>query len=391
MSIYVIKSIVCLFVLFGFYKLSLERVKMPHINRYYLLGSLGFAILVPFITFSGGEQPIKTILSVGITPYVWQKLPIVSAAPTTYAFDWLTGLYILGVMMMAGRFVVGLLNLRRLISRHTKIKTSTHTKVLLPHAIAPYSFLRYIFLTKQAFEQGHIAQDILLHEQAHVQQKHSIDILLLECLHIFFWWNPVIYYLKKAVKLNHEFLADHQVLRQVASARDYQILLLDYAGSNRSHQLVSSLNYSSAKKRILMMSQSYSKKKVVVRLLILVPVLVVSFLFFNKQTSQTISSDAPKKMLDIRVGQRQIMVNGIVTTPNEFSSTLDKALEDWTKKHLTLYRLNIQLEDDLSLALIRQLNEAARKTKLADTEPNYTLIPPKPSSLPTSALDLRPK
>lgn len=389
MSIYVIKSIVCLLVLFGFYKLALERVKMPHINRYYLLGSLGFAILVPFVTFSGGEQPVKTILSADITSYVWQELPVMAATPpAAYVFDWLTGLYILGVVVMAVRFVVGLLNLKRLIGHHTKIRTSTHTKVLLPQTIAPYSFLHYIFLTKQEFEQGQIVQDILLHEQAHVQQKHSIDILLLECLHIFFWWNPVIYYLKNAVKLNHEFLADQQVLKQVANARDYQMLLLDYAGSNRSHQLVSSLNYSSAKKRILMMSQSPSKKKVTARLLVLAPVLVASFLLFNKQASQTIPSDVPKKMLDIRVSQHQIVVNGMVTTPNEFSRVLDKALEDWTKKHLALYRLNIQLEDNISPALIRQLNQAARKTKLADTDPNYTLIPPKPSSPPTSALDL---
>ena len=46
---FVIKSTICLAVLFGFYHLLLRNVKIPIFNRFYLIFSLVFAIVIPLI------------------------------------------------------------------------------------------------------------------------------------------------------------------------------------------------------------------------------------------------------------------------------------------------------------------------------------------------------
>ncbi len=55
----------------------------------------------------------------------------------------------------------------------------------------------------------------MLHEEAHASQKHSLDILFVELLQIIFWFNPLFYFIKRSIKLNHEFLADRAVLKLV--------------------------------------------------------------------------------------------------------------------------------------------------------------------------------
>ncbi|HAS44712.1 MAG TPA: hypothetical protein DCS93_29810 [Microscillaceae bacterium] len=383
MGIYVIKSIACLLVLLGFYKLALAQIKIPHINRCYLMGSIVFSIIIPLVTFSGATQPSQSILLDNHIPHIFKELPTqIKTSSPVFGGYWLTSVYLLGIIIFGVRFIIGLINLKKSISYHEKKQARNHTKVLISTQTAPYSFLQYIFLSKHDFEQGHIAKEVLLHEQAHIDQKHSLDILFVELLQIFFWWNPMIYWIKGAIKLNHEFLADQQAIKQVAHLTDYQEVLLYYSGSKLPHRLTSNISYSLTKKRILMISEKTSKKRIIVRLLGLVVILFVCLYSFNKKTwnqSKITASIITSQTLNIEVSQQQILVNKIATTPKEFTQTLNLILADWSKKQIGLRRLNIQLKEDISQALIQQLNKAARKTPLAHSNANYVLIPPKPS------------
>src|SRR5690606_39609713 len=67
---------------------------------------------------------------------------------------------------------------------------------------------------RNEYENNQIDQELFVHEKAHITQKHSLDILFIEALQILFWFNPLIYLYKKAMKLNHEFLADQKVDRK---------------------------------------------------------------------------------------------------------------------------------------------------------------------------------
>ena len=52
MSAYLIKSILCLLVLWGFYKIALEQTAAHRFKRIYLLGCLIVSLTLPLLTFS---------------------------------------------------------------------------------------------------------------------------------------------------------------------------------------------------------------------------------------------------------------------------------------------------------------------------------------------------
>ena len=69
-------------------------------------------------------------------------------------------------------------------------------------------------------------EEILAHEEVHVRQKHTWDVLLSQWISIVCWYNPVSWLLKQAVRENLEFLADAEVIRQGYNRKDYQYHLL---------------------------------------------------------------------------------------------------------------------------------------------------------------------
>ena len=119
----------------------------------------------------------------------------------------------------------------------------------------PYSFFRFIFVNQSDFENGKIEKELLMHEEAHCLQYHSVDIIIIELLNVFLWFNPVIWLFRKSILLNHEYYADNKVLTY-KDPIDYQQLLLNILLRNNSNYLVSNFKYSLIKSRINMMTKS---------------------------------------------------------------------------------------------------------------------------------------
>jgi Antirepressor regulating drug resistance, predicted signal transduction N-terminal membrane component len=134
------------------------------------------------------------------------------------------------------------------------------TKIILTREkLSPYSFGKYVFLSKEDFENGRIANEILIHEKAHVTQKHWLDIFFIELLISVFWFNPVLRLYRNKMKENHEFLADEAVLRRTENIPHYQMLLINMI-SQKNTSLVSGFNYLTTKKRFIMMTKTFEKK-----------------------------------------------------------------------------------------------------------------------------------
>ena len=63
MELYLLKSVGCLAILFIFYKTVLERESFHNFKRFYLIGSLIAAFLIPLITFTEYIEVQKTAVS----------------------------------------------------------------------------------------------------------------------------------------------------------------------------------------------------------------------------------------------------------------------------------------------------------------------------------------
>jgi hypothetical protein len=162
---------------------------------------------------------------------------------------------------------------------------------LVDDHILPHTFWNYIFINKSDYENQKIEQELFTHELTHVTQKHTIDVLILEVIQIVFWINPFFILLKKAVQLNHEFLADERVIKQHKNTFQYQYLLLNKAAWKNDYYLASNLNYSLTKKRLLMMTTQSSHTKILLKKLAVVP-LLAGFIFLFAERVEAKNTDS---------------------------------------------------------------------------------------------------
>ncbi|WP_082422437.1 M56 family metallopeptidase [Aquimarina longa] len=389
MIVYILKSSLCLLLLWGFYTLFLEREQMHHFKRFYLLFSLVFAYTIPLITITyTTDATISSDEFQHPITYVTQTDRIQpEEASINYILILLWTVYGIGVLVFAIRFIKNISNLIKKVRRNENLKEPSHINVLLSNTIIPHTFLKYIFVPKKEFQKKVIPQEVLLHEKTHVQQKHTLDILLVEVLQILFWFNPLWFLIKKSIRLNHEFLADQKVLKQQFSIPHYMNILVNYPSSTHQTVLTSPINYSLTKKRILMMSQQFSRTRAAARLLLLLPILLGCMLLFNNkiiaqqknpQYTEPVTQTDSDKQIKIRIKNKQITVNGTATKFSDFVSTIDDMTKQWDDDELSRFQFDIQIMNSED-AFVQQLNEAYRKTRLYKANPSgHDLIPPPP-------------
>jgi len=292
MEFYLLKSTALLAIFFVGYKLFLERENMHLFKRFYLLGSVLASFIIPFITFTQYVDiaPIvyanNDFLLNGSIP---AEIPTI-AESINYLPYVLWSIYGLGVLFFGIRFTQNLFNFYRCIIKHESVKQNGLCYVLLNHQVIPHTFLYYIFLHKDAFQKGQIPNEVLVHEEAHAMQKHTLDLLLMELLQIMLWFNPLVYFIKRSIKLNHEFLADRAVLKSGTQLSSYQKILLDFSSTSSVPAMAHSLNYSSLKKRFTVMKTHTSKRAVWLKSLIILPLLAV--LVYGFSTTQEIARTA---------------------------------------------------------------------------------------------------
>lgn len=195
------------------------------------------------------------------------------------------------------RFAGNLYFLLRKIFNNSTTRVNNATLVLIPENITPHSFLHYIFINKKDFENGSIEKKILLHELTHVRQNHTLDLLYTELLQSLLWINPFFILYRKAIRLNHEFLADEAVIKTYKDKHSYQQLLINKA-TNNNLLFTSRFNYYFiTKKRLAMIARTHSKANAAIKKIAVLPLyMLVLFCFSTNIIAQneTPSSSTPK-------------------------------------------------------------------------------------------------
>ncbi len=376
--------------LWGFYVLFLEKESMHHTKRFYLIFSVIFALSIPLITFTY-ETTVETVpetFQQPITTMVLSdQIPVIVAPSIDYTSILLWSIYGIGVLIFGFRFIKNLKNLTRKIKINEQLKEPSHINVLLGDSIIPHTFLKYIFVSKKEYQEKNIPEEVLLHEKTHVVQKHTLDILFVEVLQVIFWFNPLLIWIKKAIKLNHEFLADQTVLKRQFSLQTYMNLLITYPNSSNQTELSSPINYSLTKKRIIMMSKQFSKTRAAARLLLLLPVLLICMLLFNNEIvaqqtnvnyTKTVQDTHPDKKIKVRVIGTQVNVNGTSTNLKGFAKTIDELTKQWKDDELTEFHFDIKISNSDD-RFVEKLNNEYRTTRLYKANPDgHDLIPPPP-------------
>ncbi len=260
---YLITSTLCMAALWVFYKLLLEKEDFHRFKRVYLLGSLAAGFIVPCLELRlPAGMPATDALPIAglpapaeIAPFVLRSAGVAAPATAT-PFDWQPvwwSFYGLVTALLLFRFGYNLYRLIRSTRTNPTVSTPDATLVLVPGLPLPYTFLRYIFISQEGYRGMQIERELLTHELAHVRQWHTLDRLLTELVICFGWFNPVVYFLRRSIELNHEFLADERVNHTYQDIPQYQHLLLSKLTVQPPLALTSHFIVQTTKQRFIMM------------------------------------------------------------------------------------------------------------------------------------------
>lgn len=263
---YLIKSFVCILFYELFYRLFLRGETFHRLNRMILLMSLVLSLLLPLLDVSGwfsfagqdGAMPVTELTFSLQELVVDQRTAGLLEHQGIAVWAVIFGVYLAGIILLLLKNLLVFVYLHRLLKRCRQEQTADgQVYYRCPDRMGPFSWLGRVVLSSA--DDGPLTDCILAHERAHAALGHSFDLLLVELFLCFQWFNPAAWWLKKDLRLVHEYEADRYVLASGFDARAYQLLLIRKSVGPKLYNMVHSFNNYSLKKRITMMMKRKSK------------------------------------------------------------------------------------------------------------------------------------
>ena len=339
---YILQSVLISGGFLAVYHIFLKRDTLFTENRLFLLSGLILALVFPLIKIKKTVVIAKPALIQASAASGEMSATLQENGFFTLQ-NGLVTIYIVVSAFLLIRFILKLTSLKNLAEKAQRRKETPFLHLVTEKKITPFSFFNYIFYNPRLFEPNEL-HVVLEHEKAHARQWHTLDILFLELLKIVFWFNPVLWLYKSAVKENLEYLADHFAVTRAADKKSYQYLMLKQAVNTPKYALTNSFYNSLIKKRIVMLNQNQSKKINALKILVMLPLLGLFLVSFSiKETYIYKESDSIE---DVMVEESPIDDKTVELSINK--NTTDAEL-DQMKKDLA--------EDDIDFSYTTVRND----------------------------------
>ena len=285
--VYILKSSVCLAIFYLFYRLLLARETFHRFNRFSLLGILLLSCLLPLV-----EVSVKQETEVHQTMLTLEQLLMMAdavnateagARAETATVIWIQVallVYLAGIVFFAFRNVYSLVRLLMLLKSGKKEDIGSYLPgrkervTLIVHNcdIAPFSWMGYIVISRKDLEEN--GREILIHELAHIHNRHSWDLLVADVCIFFQWFNPASWLLKQE--------------------------LIKKAVGTRLYSMANSFNHSKLKKRITMMLKEKSSPWARLKYLYVLPVAAIAVTAFARpEVSDKVEEISSVKVNDL--------------------------------------------------------------------------------------------
>jgi Antirepressor regulating drug resistance, predicted signal transduction N-terminal membrane component len=298
MITYLIKTVLCSAFFLLFYKTILAESKSYKFNRIYLIAAVVLSFIIPVLPMPISEQsPSLTTYFVPVLQeteeviFPASQMEITGSQPVNHNPLLFIYLLITGILLCRSFYHIYIL--RKNILHAKTQKSDGATLVFSDNISSNYTFLNYIFIKCNQS----LPEEIINHEMTHVRQKHTLDILFIELLLTFCWFNPILLLYRKYIALNHEYLADENVLKTCTDEKGYMNILLSVCSSENDKILIHQFNnYKTIKKRVKMIMKTNSKTAQWLRFVAVAPLFVASlFLFSGNSYSTTENPSQPEE------------------------------------------------------------------------------------------------
>lgn len=293
------------------YDVFLKKETFFSWNRFYLLITVMASVLLPFIKFESirtivpeqfiirlPEVIIGDIQPVTTSSIIDSSSEVVTSPNFVWSWDYL--IYI-GMVLACLLLLYKIMKLSVLIHKNPKRWEGNIIIVDLLKSSAAFSFFNYVFLGEWIKEEE--KETILKHEQVHVTQKHSWDLLLFEVLRILFWFNPLIYMYQNRITTLHEYIADAHAMNQSNKKQYYEKLLSQVFDTEQISFTNTFFTQSLIKKRILMLSKSKSHRIHLLKYALLIPMVFGMLVYTSSYSQKKVLNDTELKesLFDARV------------------------------------------------------------------------------------------
>lgn len=287
-----LETATCLAVLYLVYHFLLRKERSFQYNRIYLLAAIVLSFTFPLLNFNFNPEALPNILnSIHQVGNEVSNEPIIEAdraysftitanSERPYLLWWeiLLLIYVVGLSFGLLKFLLRIRVFKETIwyKRHnTRYKKKGYFFVKTEGSLPTFSFLNYLFWDDSQDLSEEEKDQIISHEEVHIQQKHSMDILGIELLKIVFWFNPLLFLYKNLLEEAHEFYADAKAAMHTNSVV-YTKLLVKSTFSQMGLAYGSHFKKNQTLKRVQMLS----KEKKINFLKLLIPLPIAALLFF---------------------------------------------------------------------------------------------------------------
>ncbi len=294
---YLLESSICLFVFYIMYKMFFQKNTFFQINRIYLLSGALLSFFIPLLHIQSYPQETAVISSaINTAQYLTiefnTQMDKGGVFLTFSCKEIIISIYVLGVTFFSTRLFFKLNKIKRIIQQSEKTEKGG-LKTLHTNEQDTSSFFNWIFFNSRHDKNN--SDLILQHELVHVRQWHSLDVIIMEILCIFNWFNPIIYLYQKCLRENHEFIADDIVSSIAPSKYEYAKLLIEELQFHQKPILSNSFS-SMIKKRLVMISEKNKNKKNGFIYFSIIPIIFLLISFFSTQNiAPSILPNHPKE------------------------------------------------------------------------------------------------
>jgi hypothetical protein len=260
--LYLLKAAVCLALFYAFYMLLLRNCTFFILNRLFLMAGLLLSFIIPLLKFSifnrnsGAGFSGFINLSLFDPEYDFLQTQNTPSHVSTVNFSLiLPVVYMAGASVLLFRFLISIIRINRM-AKGNAFGYRGKARIVKVDSKVPFSFFHTIF-----FPDSENNQLIIEHEMAHIEQFHWFDLLLTEIAAILLWFNPFVFLYKSSIKLVHEFLADHFVIRNCGQVENYLGCMLRRVQIVNAGGPLSYFYCKTIKKRIIMITKNKTSLK----------------------------------------------------------------------------------------------------------------------------------
>jgi beta-lactamase regulating signal transducer with metallopeptidase domain len=292
--VYLLQVAICHTVFYLLYRTLYSNLVYFNFSRIYLLGATVISFIIPLLSIGvwqpsddglgSGRFLFGLISQGGVAPV---RSETADSALSRYAlvdllFPALLTIYVVGCLFVSYKLLRSLWKIRMLIKSNEMVREEDYRIVRLKSGPAFFSFMTCIFINENKNSLKPDEYDVvLLHELAHIRQKHSYDLLLMEVAGVVCWFNPFLKKLKTSLSQVHEYLADKAVMHTKQDPDAYSKLIVRLSHQYEAERFVHLFSVADLKTRINMLYTQKQSKMKALRFVAIIPLLALLMMAFS--------------------------------------------------------------------------------------------------------------